>query len=278
MENATAPANTPASTLSSPASASLQEYVIANDWKPHARVLASTLVIPLGGSKDKRIFRVDNEEEVVVKPPAGGSEMTSYPRKHNPTKSIYTDKSPLPTLEKFVQEILACRGGMQGAIRAWSIEYGGPKSDIPVSITFQMCKNRYCELIGRSHKSNNIFWTILFDGWICLQGCHDPNCHGRGCPIPIRQDYLKWIQEEYQDWRDEDFEKALLSLNLEDVIVNSRKEDQQEEESDQRSNVQRKTTTTTTTTNAVDDGFDNGDFLSDEALLEAIKANPELFP
>jgi len=256
-------------------SSSLEEYIVANDWKPHAKILASTLVIPLGGSKGKRIFRVD-DEDCVVRPP-GSERNTSYPRKYNAAISIHSEKSPIPTLEKFVLEVLACRGGgPQGAIRAWSIEYGGPRTDIPVSITFQMCRNRYCELIGRPHKSNNIFWTVIFESWTCIQGCHDPDCHGRGSPIPIRQDYMESILEEYQIWRDEDFEKALMALNLDDLASSSRRP----VEDSAGLHVQKNENPS----NGVVDGGDNddesteGSFLSDEALLQAIEANPELFP
>jgi hypothetical protein len=254
--------------------ASLEEYIVANDWTPHAKMLASTLVIPLGGSEGKPLFRVDEGEYVVQAP---GSKATSSGRSYEPAISIYTAKSPMPTLENFVREVLGRRGGPEGAIRAWSIEYGGAKGDVPVSITFQMCRNRYCELIGRSHKSNNIFWTVIFESWTCIQGCHDPDCHGRGAPVPIRQDYLASIQEEHQTWRDEEFDKALMSLNLDDFSSGtvgisrgpSKKSTRSETGGEDASNG----------FDLAGSDFDPGSaFLSDEALLDAIEANPELFP
>jgi hypothetical protein len=140
-----------------------------------------------------------------------------------------------------------------------------------------MCRNRYCELIGRSHKSNNIFWTVIFESWTCIQGCHDPDCHGRGAPVPIRQDYLASIQEEHQTWRDEEFDKALMSLNLDDFSSGtvgisrgpSKKSTRSETGGEDASNG----------FDLAGSDFDPGSaFLSDEALLDAIEANPELFP
>ena len=248
----------------------LEEYIVANDWRPHATILASTLIIPLGGSEGRRLFRVDDDEST-VRAPGNKSTIRSY----EPAISIHTAKSPMPTLENFVLEVLACRGGTQGAIRAWSMEYGGSKGDVPVSITFQMCRNRYCELVGRPHKSNNIFWTVIFETWTCLQGCHDPDCFGRGSPVPIRQDYLGPIQEEHQAWLDEEFEKALMSLNLDEVRSDT-------SHLSTRGTLPRTVAASKDSYHTHDDDSDDSDaeraFLSDEALLEAIEANPELFP
>lgn len=251
---------------------SLNEYIVANNWEPHARVLASTLVIPLGGSEGKRIFRVDEEESVIM---AASSKRGSASRSFQPAVSIHTAQSPLPSLENFVRDVLGSRGGAQGTIRAWSIEYGGSNSDVPVSITFQMCRNRFCELIGRSHKSNNIFWTIIFETWSCIQGCHDPECFGRGAPVPVRQDYLGPIKEEFQAWRDEEFEKALMSLNLDELPRVTAKSSK--EQSLGPTKVAERVDGSVVNSSREKDHPDD-EFLSDEALLEAIEANPELFP
>ena len=256
----------------------LDEYIVANDWRPHATILASTLIIPLGGSEGRRLFRVDDNESTVR---SLGSKKTPQPTRsyYDPVISIHTAKSPMPTLENFVLDVLARRGGTQGAIRAWSMEYGGSKGDVPLSITFQMCRNRYCELVGRPHKSNNIFWTVIFETWTCMQGCHDPDCFGRGSPLPIRQDYLGPIQEEYQAWRDDEFEKALMSLNLDEVPsaatnLSTRGTFPYIDKSGTRNEAASK--------GLYCEGEDDSDaesaFLSDEALLEAIETNPELFP
>uniref|UniRef100_A0A7R9ZQM5 DNA-directed primase/polymerase protein n=1 Tax=Craspedostauros australis TaxID=1486917 RepID=A0A7R9ZQM5_9STRA len=140
---------------------------------------------------------------------------------------------------------MACRGGTRGSIRAWSLQEDHDNSKKTVGIMYQISRNRYCEMVGREHRSNNIYWTIDFKTWSCVQGCHDRECVGRGVPLSIPQDALTQIQQEYEAWQEEEFEKALLALNLDDYPSPQ--------------------------TNALSD-------LSDDALLEAMEANPELFP
>lgn len=264
-----------------PTTSTLEEYIVANNWEPHASALAATLVIPLGGAEGKRIFRFEeNDSDVKVK---AGSKKQSSGRVFQPSVSIHAAKSPLPSLEKYVVQVLGCRGGTQGAIRAWSMEYGGLRNDVPVSITFQMCRNRFCEFIGRSHKSNNIFWTIVFETWTCFQGCHDPECFGRGALIPIRDDYMSIIKEEFSTWRDEEFEKALMALNLDELptipgdttaSMAVASTDVDTGSSDTAAAGHRNEMCDR---NGVADHSSSA-ALSDETLLEAISANPELFP
>lgn len=52
------PIDLPPRRLPSPKS-TLEVYVNANNWEPHARVLADTLAVPLEGSEGKRIFQVE---------------------------------------------------------------------------------------------------------------------------------------------------------------------------------------------------------------------------
>jgi hypothetical protein len=39
-----------------------------------------------------------------------------------------------------------------------------------------MKDNRFCERIGRQHKSNNVMWTVDLERLVCYQTCHDPEC------------------------------------------------------------------------------------------------------
>jgi Herpesviridae UL52/UL70 DNA primase len=190
--------------------------------------------------------------------PSGAQKNKTY----TPSFSMSQKGSPLPSLDKFVSEVLAKRGEVSdrsGSIRAWSIQYG--PHDTPVSFTYQMQRNRFCEMVGRQHKSNNIFWTIHVDSWTCMQGCHDPDCHGWGSPVPISyaKGQLHAIQDEYKAWQDEIFEQALLNLNLDGV----RKE---------------KGAFPLAGEKEAQNADEHADALSDEALLKAVMDNPELFP
>lgn len=276
---------------------SLNEYIAANDWEPHARALADSLVIPLQPSliplqckpKGAKETPLDNAIDRVLDPllnrildvPEGSyTSLTSSnvasgrggsavgranqnairDRGYAPAISMARKGSPLPMLDRFVTEVLANRGGVRGSIRTWSIEYG--PHDKPLSFTYQMQRNRFCELAGRNHKSNNVFWTVHIDSWTCMQGCHDPECYGRGTPVPIsnHRGELDSIKLEYEAWREAEFEKALMNLNLDKVV---------KVEEVQNGKVEPQTL-------SVNRAY--SDSLSDEALLQAVLKNPELFP
>jgi hypothetical protein len=224
-------------------SEAVNKFVASTDWTLHAEALALTLVVPVNVSKiDFPIlpYEEDETEETnggnTKRKPAGVARTT--------TASSSVGPSPYPVLDKYVLKCLAARGGIQGSIRAWSID--ADSQGTPVSIAYQMSRNRWCECIRREHKSNNIMWTIDFVNWQCVQGCHDPECRGlrfRGTPIDLPKDVREVVQdalfeeqlacldeqalldqrkvapitslrETIEEDEDEAFEKALMALNL----------------------------------------------------------------
>jgi hypothetical protein len=262
---------------------SMEEFVAANDWEPHAKALAESLVVPLrewpcsdsstnGGTKGRknRILKVNDEfyggltaGNLAAAVNGNRRGPSSYQQRSSPAVSMARQGSQLPSLDRYVNDILGSRGGVSGSIRAWSVEYG-PR-DTPISITYHMQKNRFCELIGRSHKSNNVFWTVDLTSWTCIQGCHDPDCFGRGSPIHIPNDAgrLDKIQEEFEAWQEEEFEKALMALNIDDIVAKAKLPTSEVQQTDRIEAGKAAT---------------DGDDLSDEALMQAIMNNPELFP
>ncbi|KAK6155642.1 hypothetical protein DH2020_009890 [Rehmannia glutinosa] len=68
-------------------------------------------------------------------------------------------KSPFPALDVFV-EAIASKGDVSGKIRSW---YWFSEYEL---IVYSMSRNRYCERIGREHKSNH--------GWMDLAGYRSP--------------------------------------------------------------------------------------------------------
>lgn len=90
--------------------------------------------------------------------------------------SSHNGDSPVLTLDKFILESTR-RGGVQGKIRAWSMERvrheGTPDS---YYMSYQMSDNRWCENIGRAHRSNNIIWNVDMSSKTFWQTCHDPDC------------------------------------------------------------------------------------------------------
>ncbi|KAL8049581.1 hypothetical protein ABFX02_06G028500 [Erythranthe guttata] len=85
-------------------------------------------------------------------------------------------KSPLPALDAFV-EAIASKGNVSGKIRSWYwfSEYG--------LMVYSMSRSRYCERIGREHKSNHVIYVVDLRRSVYYQKCHDPDCRGYRSPL-----------------------------------------------------------------------------------------------
>jgi hypothetical protein len=311
----------------SPTSSQLSwdDFVAANDWTYHAIAMAQTMIIPLGGmsksatSKDVKVLTVPDLNGTF-----GGDTGTILPGTRNSAQqakrvvlrypqqpsraailhpgglnnSARESTTPLPTLDEYVMTVLATRGGVQGVIRAWSKDDSARTSGSTRrgSFTYQLCRNRWCELVGRPHKSNNIYWTIDLESWTCIQGCHDPDCHGRGRPMEIPRNVATTLEEEYQKWQDEEFERALLTLDLEDIVAGRESSSNNNDSNIHQTNtaasntgakseIDKETLPETVFSNLVkaesekaNNEGDSSVILSDDALLDAISLNPDLFP
>jgi hypothetical protein len=223
-------------------SEAVNKFVASTDWTLHAEALAQTLVVPVNVSKiDFPILPYDDDDNEETNN-CGKSKRGSSGATRATVASPSVGPSPYLALDKYVTKILAARGGIQGSIRAWSIDTDSQGN--PVSIAYQMSRNRWCECIRRAHKSNNIMWTVDFVSWHCVQNCHDPECRAlrfRGTPIDLPADVLEAVRDalfeeqlacldeqalfeqrkvapttSLQETIDEDeaFEKALMGLNL----------------------------------------------------------------
>lgn len=74
--------------------------------------------------------------------------------------------SPFPQIESFIRSIIS--KGVDGTIRNW-IYFSTSKV-----ITYNILKYRYCENIGRHHKSNHIYFVVDLSRRIYYQKCYDP--------------------------------------------------------------------------------------------------------
>ncbi|KAL2613796.1 hypothetical protein R1flu_025488 [Riccia fluitans] len=85
-------------------------------------------------------------------------------------------RSPFPALDVFVESV-ACIGNIPGKIRSWYwfSEYG--------VVVYNISDNRFCENIGRPHKSNNVMYVVDFRTAGYYQKCHDPDCRGYRSPL-----------------------------------------------------------------------------------------------
>ena len=78
------------------------------------------------------------------------------------------------------------------------------------------------------------------------------------------------MRQEFESWQEEEFEKALMDLNLDDIVASSNTKESAACGTVDTVSGNRDTQTSQEKHDADD--------LSDEALLQAIVDNPELFP
>lgn len=92
------------------------------------------------------------------------------------------EHSPYPEIDNFISSVLT-KGGVQGQIRRWVYF---PQGKL---ITYDVINNRWCENIGRAHKSNNVMIVADLRLGVYYQKCHDPVCRGIDYRSPLKSLY-----------------------------------------------------------------------------------------
>ncbi|NXU36587.1 PRIPO protein, partial [Drymodes brunneopygia] len=77
--------------------------------------------------------------------------------------------SPYPEIDHFVRSLVN-KDGLQGGIRQWSY------FSLKELLIYDISGYRWCENIGRAHKSNNIMIVVDLKNEVWYQKCHDPVC------------------------------------------------------------------------------------------------------
>lgn len=94
---------------------------------------------------------------------------TGTPFEDSATSEEGFSQSPYPSVDQFITSQLS-KGGVQGAIRRWTFFPQGK------CLVYDIQHNRWCERIGRAHKSNNIMIVADLVAGSYYQKCHDPEC------------------------------------------------------------------------------------------------------
>ncbi|XP_047407675.1 DNA-directed primase/polymerase protein isoform X3 [Sciurus carolinensis] len=102
--------------------------------------------------------------------------------------------SPYPEVDRFVLSLVN-KNDIKGGIRRWS--YFFPEE----LLVYDISKYRWCENIGRAHKSNNIMILVDLKNEVWYQKCHDPVCKAENfksdCfPLPAEVSLLFLLKEE----------------------------------------------------------------------------------
>lgn len=193
-----------------------ERFCNSMSWESHASALADTLVVPANATKmslpiltdPDELLGLDNQQKLKLMNGVGTGR--SVLNSLRPATSY--GKSPFSQLESFIVNNLSKRGGGQGSISTWSFGLTTQQHSLPQSVSFNIKDNRYCEHVGRAHKSNNIIWNVHLIDRVCWQSCHDPECRGfKGEHLDLPDDVNNEIDEFFLD-------QELSSLN-EDQIV-----------------------------------------------------------
>jgi Herpesviridae UL52/UL70 DNA primase len=180
------------------------------DWSDHARALANTLVVPLNSSKLSYPLLPIYQEDTA----ATLSRPVQHSMKNRTVPAYRSGQSNYRTIEEYVMKRFGHRGGAVGRVRVSSIF-----EDRILSL--HMVNNRWCENVGRQHKSNNIVWNVDLVTHVCYQSCHDPDCRGfRGKVFAVPDElFATSIDDDDDFFGDEAFEAALASLNVDDIVA-----------------------------------------------------------
>ncbi|XP_064005047.1 DNA-directed primase/polymerase protein [Pogoniulus pusillus] len=105
--------------------------------------------------------------------------------------------SPYPEIDSFVHSLVN-KDGVQGGIRRWNY------FSLEEILVYDISGYRWCENIGRAHKSNNIMILVDLKKEVWYQKCHDPVCReknfkSQSFPLPPRicLPFLFKEEEEY---------------------------------------------------------------------------------
>ncbi|NWW92423.1 PRIPO protein, partial [Rhynochetos jubatus] len=85
--------------------------------------------------------------------------------------------SPYPEIDYFVRSLIN-KDGVQGGIRQWN--YFSQEE----LLVYDISGYRWCENIGRAHKSNNIMILVDLKKEVWYQKCHDPVCREKNFRSP----------------------------------------------------------------------------------------------
>ena len=115
--------------------------------------------------------------------------------------------SPFPLIDHYVADVLTRKDGTHAFVRTWELFRERNM------IVYQMGGSRYCDNIGRQHKSNHIMIVVDLNKSLLYQKCMDPICRKEGFrsvphAIPIELNPSKDSREDermFEDIDDEDF-------------------------------------------------------------------------
>ncbi|KAI5009084.1 hypothetical protein ZWY2020_010132 [Hordeum vulgare] len=128
----------------------------------------------------------------------------------NDFSQAYTyGRSPFPALDGFIESI-ASFGSVSGKIRCW---YWFSQDGLMI---YSMSRSRYCEHIGREHKSNHVMYIVDFQRAAYYQKCYDPDCHGYRSPLrAVPLDVIPELTASIAGSAQRDYQGNVAEINME---------------------------------------------------------------
>jgi hypothetical protein len=85
---------------------------------------------------------------------------------------------------------------------------------------YSMSRSRYCEHIGREHKSNHVMYIVDFQTAAYYQKCYDPDCQGYRSPLrPVPWDVMPELSSVVESAKTE-YQGEVVEINFDDSSRN----------------------------------------------------------
>lgn len=153
---------------------------------PPLDVFVATLIVPRPGTAaSRRRFHVEGEGDCVTTRSCGGGThahlSTSATR---PATALWTEMDEVSGAD--LEALAAALQRTYGAIAHTDCVVWRPRKLQDRFLTFQVRGTRYCQRVGREHKSNNVYLVVDLDKRTFVQKCFDPDCAAyRSPPFPV---------------------------------------------------------------------------------------------
>lgn len=88
--------------------------------------------------------------------------------------------SPYPMIEGFIAQFASAHSAHPARVRRWAFY------EVGKTLTLDIAGSRYCERIGREHKSNGVYFVVSIEPGNFYQKCYDPDCRAANFKSTVR--------------------------------------------------------------------------------------------
>lgn len=142
---------------------------------------------PESGLPGRGLLQLSNGNDYAKVKQNGGVKTTFAVNKHDAAKS---SSSPYPEIDGFIRSVISPRGTIRQVSHFLDTD----------TLVYDVLGYRYCENIGREHRSNGIMYVVDVNAGSFYQKCYDPDCRAvsfRSAPRPVPPECLPsfWLEQ-----------------------------------------------------------------------------------